>query len=236
MTNAVATLAYGESDLANMDLGKRVAEARAKRMMGQDEFGALLEVSGQTIGNLENGKTKTLKQPAKLRKLMELIGATPEEFWEHVNQEPPSGLPPSVDPGAKTYNLPVWDLQASAAHWSPAKICELNQNDPDHAACIATGLFRLRIVGDCMAPKYPNGMICEFQVQRGNPAELKPNDDYVLCRSDNTCTFKRVVSADEETVVLKALNQKKYHGTFTVPTQEIVRVARYVGEFTPRKD
>ncbi len=95
-----------------------------------------------------------------------------------------------------------------------------------------TGLFRLHLDGDCMEPAYAHGSVVEFQVVRDDPAVLPPGD-YVLCRVDCTATFKRLISADAEKIVLFAVNQKKYPGSFEVPTQEVVRVAKVIHTLEP---
>ncbi len=71
--------------------------------------------------------------------------------------------------------------------------------------------FRMKITGDSMAPKYPNGTVVEFiDIQwdkAGAGVTLKVGADYFV-RTPEGHTFKRLRSFDDKSLVLRAINRK----------------------------
>ena len=124
------------------------------------------------------------------------------------------------------HEIPVWDIDVAAGRWISVPVAELDYEDPYQRQIINAGKFRLRIIGDCMEPEYPSQCIIEFEIIRVDLHGLQEGHDYCLCRSDGTATFKRLISQDEDVYELAAINQQKHPGSFTVPRQEIGRVAR----------
>jgi hypothetical protein len=124
--------------------------------------------------------------------------------------------------------IPEWTVTASASVWTYVPICRLDSNDPEQAAVIKFGRFRLRIDGRCMEPDYPSGSLVEFEIVRWDEQALRINSDYVFCRNDETATFKKLVAKSDDDLSLAAINQDEFPGVFVVPQQEICRVARAV--------
>lgn len=146
--------------------------------------------------------------------------APPEK---EAGKEPPLGITQNIRVQPE---IPIWDIDVAAGRWSPVPIAELNLNDPRQRRIVERGLFRLRIEGDCMEPDYPHGSVIEFQLFRHDDEPLIVNSDYVFCRIDGTATFKKLVAKTDEILSLAAINQLTHPGIFTVPTQEIGRMAK----------
>lgn len=144
-----------------------------------------------------------------------------------------NGIPAGVVSGSSpVLPLPVFAMDISAGAWVPIELCELDYNDPRYKAIVDLGRFRVRVDGDSMEPVYRNGSQVEFVILRAYDAPVL-NANYLICRCDNTGTFKNLVAMNEDTYTLAAINQRKYPGSFTVPRQEITRIARAVGSFLP---
>jgi transcriptional regulator with XRE-family HTH domain len=129
--------------------------------------------------------------------------------------------------------IPTWPIDLVAGPWShlPA-LCQLDYDDPEQRAIINYGRFRLRILGNSMAPDYPDHVTIEFEILRADsPPVLYA--DYAVCRSDDTATFKRLIKQTEDSLVLAALNQRDYPGTIEVFRQDVVRLARAVAIIGP---
>ena len=90
---------------------------------------------------------------------------------------------------------------------------------------VARGRFRLIIAGDCMSPRFPDGSEIEFQIFRHNGDDWPIGKSCVFVDVDNMAYFKRLVSVDEDSIVIECLNQDKYPGQRIIPRQTIARAA-----------
>lgn len=81
--NAIAAEACACSDLFVGTLGEMVRAWRETKGMSQSALGARVGVDGQTISNLEGGRTRSLKLK-HLRKLAEVMGKPIEELTAAV--------------------------------------------------------------------------------------------------------------------------------------------------------
>lgn len=123
--------------------------------------------------------------------------------------------------------IPLFNLSVAAGEW--ADVSELEDVHLT-AEQIQQGLFRVRISGDSMKPKYKTGDVVEFLCLRVSYDGFEPGLDYYVQRSDGMATFKRCEAIDEEIITMRALNRKKYPGKFTVERGLIVRAARAVAK------
>jgi SOS-response transcriptional repressor LexA len=116
--------------------------------------------------------------------------------------------------------VPTFDLSVAAGGWQ--EVLEVGElHDPGQ---IDRGLFRIRIRGDSMQPRWPNGSLVEFRCVRG---ELVVGRDYYVQREDEA-TFKRLVKATEEQLLLGAINRRKYPEPMIVDRHSLRRVAEAV--------
>lgn len=81
-----------------------------------------------------------------------------------------------------------------------------------------------------MLPKFRDGDTIEFKVFRHGDENdsIRTGSYYYVHRSDGTCTFKTLESMDDDTMVLRALNKRRYPKPLRVPMQEVVRLARAI--------
>ena len=125
--------------------------------------------------------------------------------------------------------IPTFDLAVAAGQW-----VEVGGEGvaPDMAA-FDRGVFRVRIAGDSMEKKYPNGCIVEFALVQPDRESVLPGKNYYWHRSDGFATFKMLEKIEDETLVLRAINRKRYPKPLTIAKQELVRVAKARGMFVP---
>jgi phage repressor protein C with HTH and peptisase S24 domain len=98
---------------------------------------------------------------------------------------------------------------------------------------ISRGLFRVRLSGDSMTPAYKTGSIVEFECLREGYHTMALDMDYYVQRNDGTATFKRFEGIEDDTLIFRAINRKKFPGELVVERREIVRMAIAKGIFTP---
>lgn len=174
--------------------------------------------------------------PATLQQVIAALGWTVPEFndWWKVIQRTSASEVPDQNLSLhreSLHEIPEWELHVAAGDWIESCINgKLDTDDPKQAAVLKQGLFRIKIRGDSMLPKFQDGDTIEFKVFRhGDEGDsIQIGKPYYVHRSDGTCTFKVLESMDDETAVLRALNTKKYPKAMIVPVQEIVRMARAV--------
>jgi hypothetical protein len=137
-------------------------------------------------------------------------------------------FPPPLDRNVDPYSeqkipteIPLFDLSVACGSWADVgesmEVC-----DP---RAIEQGLFRVRLSGDSMSPKWKNGDIAEFKCLRWAEDVLEVGKDYYVQRDDGTATFKTLVAADENGITLQAINKRKYPDRMAVPMIGIVRMA-----------
>jgi transcriptional regulator with XRE-family HTH domain len=152
--------------------------------------------------------------------------------WESMKRE---GLVPSdddqIDQNIEPYSerpvpeIPTFDLEIAAGPWS-----EVTQAAELHSPQkIDDGRFRIYVRGDSMQPDWPDGGLVEFRCLR--PAglvtdgdTLKIGEDYYVQVGDEA-TFKRLTAFDDDQLVLRAINYRKYPKPLIAVRNDIVRMA-----------
>ena len=120
--------------------------------------------------------------------------------------------------------VPTYEAKVAACNWLPIE--EVYEVDTRESAQIVdAGLFRVRIVGDCMEPQWKDGELIEFRIVRLDREAWPVGRDCVLIHCDDMVTFKHVYRVDDETVTLYALNKAKYPSPIVVPKQMVTRIA-----------
>lgn len=137
-----------------------------------------------------------------------------------------AGIAPSI---GGTAVIPQWTLDIRANAWAETPLAsDLDSDDPILREVVRRGRFRLTIMGTCMEPDYMDGETVEFEIARADMEPLALGADYAVCRSDGKATFKRLYEITDDSLILFAVNQKKYPGTIEVARQEVSRIARAV--------
>jgi transcriptional regulator with XRE-family HTH domain len=200
-------------------LGDKIRDARNRKKMSQASLAKKLGVDSQTISNLETGKTKSLM----LKSLELLPGLLGIDLVDEDDAN--TGQIQSWLTTVPTFDLPE---RPRASHWSELVGAEdlTNENDP---RITDQGLFRVRIHGDCMEPRWHDGELIEFKIWRQGGEPMPIGEDVALTNSDGQTTFKTLVRFDEDdadgVIVLRARNQKKYPKEMRVPMQMLARMA-----------
>lgn len=102
---------------------------------------------------------------------------------------------------------------------------------------IRQGLFRVRVRGDSMAPKYPDGSTVEFRCLRdasGMPdfESLRVGKKYYIQLDDGTGTFKQLEKIEPEKITLRATNGK-YRSPLHAEIGRVQKLAVLEGRFEP---
>lgn len=127
--------------------------------------------------------------------------------------------------------IPLFELCVAAGHWVDVTD---NQEAGHHVteAQIRQGLFRVRLRGDSMKPRFPDGATVEFRLLRtpeGTPdfEATAAGECYYVQKVDGTATFKTLESRDRDTLVLRAINRRKYKEPLMCEVADVCKVAAF---------
>lgn len=200
--------------------GDRLVSLREVTLvLTQRELAQKLRMSLSAYQNLESGRTPSI-YVRTLRKMAKASGKTTEEVRNLIR--PHTELDQNVESYSEVAVLepPTFELAVAAGGWTQIE-GEGQIYDP---ALMRQGLFRVRIRGDSMRPKYDDGDLVEFRVVRIDGAGLVAGRDYYVQKNDGEATFKRLESVGDETMTLRARN-RKYRQPLVVERGLIVRLA-----------
>jgi len=95
-------------------------------------------------------------------------------------------------------------------------------------------LFRLRISGDSMAPRWEDGDLIEFRIHPAD-APLPVGKDVHVKYIDGAATFKRLASFDGDAgeLVLKSANAAKYPEEIRVSLADVERIGVALHRIVP---
>lgn len=230
--------------------GSAIFAVRDAWKLTQDAFARVLGRTREWVARTESREANMI-QRGTLEKIASAMGKTPDEalhilrmvdFETYVPdakkvagpvQIPPMKKPLPDDPGRIIRDglseIPFFDLSLAAGQWSDV------QDIPEICGpgSISQGLFRVRLSGDSMNPRYKSGMIVEFECLRYGVDDMAIGRDYYIQKDDGSATFKRLEKATEHELTLRALNKKKYPNAMIVERQMIVRMAVARGEYKP---
>jgi hypothetical protein len=201
----------------NALMGEGRVEYALKEGKGGDIFGAIVAAQGsQTLIHRAMSPLYGGAQRLRRGQPLQVLQLTPQELDPNVEPYSEEQVPP----------VPEFELAVAAGHWTDVSdIAEVHQpGQIDH------GFFRVRIRGDSMSPKYKDGAMIEFRCLRADRDGVIVGRDYYVQRSDGTATFKCVEEADEETLTLRARNQRKYPERMVVERGLVVRMALAINQ------
>lgn len=190
-------------------------------ILTQGEMAERLGMSLSAYQNLESARTRsvyvrTLRRIADTAKIPydDAFALLSPAWDENVEPYSKDQLPPVI---------PMFDLAVAAGRWvdvdETGQVCDPQQIDH--------GLFRVRIRGDSMTPRFKDGDVVEFRCLRDGRDALEVGAFYYV-QKDHQATFKELVEIGEETLVLRAINRKKYPDPMPVERRSIVRMARAI--------
>lgn len=199
-----------------MTFGKQIQRARKILLMSQGELAAKAGVSSSLLHKIEKDRPgPSVKAKATVAKLLGVpFDVAAELDVQNVVPSSKINIPP----------FPIYDSNVAAGGWVDG--CLGGAFDPDnheHQAILRFGRFAIRIVGDSMEKVWPNGSHVLFRVLRDESPVV--GKCYYVCRSDNLATFKKLESADEDQLVFRAVNKRRYPQPMPVAVQEVVRMA-----------
>lgn len=130
--------------------------------------------------------------------------------------------------------IPTFELKIHATHWTDTTD-NVEMGEFVTEAQRIQGRFRVKVDGDCMAPKYPDGCTVEFRLLDNESG--RPNIDacvegknYYVQLDDGRATFKQLVEIRPEALILRPLS-KKYRKTLEAPIESIQRLGVAEGKF-----
>lgn len=223
--------------------GEVLRRVREERFYTQDEFARMLGLGVRNIQRIEGSKTAGIgTKPFRL--LMEMLGNKAAAIRQQLEvngkshgkkaRSPAGPASIDLDRNVETYSeqplmaeIPLFDLAVAAGDWTDITEIDEARLTADQ---IRQALFRVRISGDSMTPKYKSGQVVEFRCIRVADDGFIEGKNYYVQRDDGTATFKHCCEVAEETVTFCALNQKKYPKAFEVPRALIVRAALAVAK------
>lgn len=218
--------------------GAEFAKLRVRAALTQPEFAERLGMSIRRVQQIESKEIASIFR-TPFRKLAELIKVEIPRLDELIRYNGPANGHPlakekaqdDFDVNVEPYSevavpqIPLFDLPLAAGDWMElTDLCEVKESQ------IPMGLFRVRLRGDSMKPKYPDGSIVEFHCLRTHLDEAEAGKDYYVQRSDGFATFKRIEKIDDHAVTLIALNRRKYPKRMIVARQEVSRLALAVAK------
>jgi len=200
-----------------------VRHMRAKRGLTQMDLAIASKVSLPTVQNIERPGARR-PSPRMMMKIAKGLDIDGEEFVAKYARDESASEFSKLSTTPTLYPIPTYDLSASASHWVELADAEDQSREVDPRV-IDQGLFRIFIHKDCMEPRWHDGDCIEFRVWREGKEPPPIGKDVVVTNSDGMTTFKRLVSMDEDEIVLKPLNAKKYPKEIRLARQMMTRMA-----------
>lgn len=223
--------------VAIVNLANWIKTERRKRGWSQLDLAKKANVTSDTISRIELGKR--IPQWGTIRTICELFGVPFEQvsgLLERAHEEglkagmrivkasreQDARLDQNVEPYSETTvdEIPFFEADLAAGGWADVT---------EHAVCdprqIDHGKFRVRLRGESMLPRYPDGQVVTFRCLRASREGPVVGRDYYVQRSDGSATFKRLGEIEEEMYVLRALNKKKFPRPLRVNRADVTRMA-----------
>jgi transcriptional regulator with XRE-family HTH domain len=215
-----------------------VRAIRRRLGLTQPDLARSLNVGVRTISAWEAGKSRAMRR--ETYEAFRAISAHPGyDFDREINPGAAAEWDNNVDLSTlrPIVEIPTFDRDLACGTWTEA----IPVDDLLTPEQIAQGRFRVRLGGDSMERAWPDGSIVEFVAVRfgSSPSidtcdgELRPGRDYYVQRSDGMATFKRLHACEDEGLVLRAINRRKYRKDLRVPWEEVARLSVAAGTFTP---
>lgn len=187
-----------------------------------------LGIEQETISRMETIRTSPPRGDV-YRRVLELYGATPKgvlPLW----RSDPSILDNNAEPYSRVevVEIPTFDLPIAAGPWM--ELPEVFEDDHGQKLAHKAGRFRIRIRGDSMESKYPDGSLIEFcclrYCEEDDPrSKMVVGADYYIQKAE-AATFKRLESFTDGVLVFRAINSKKYPAKIEVLRDDIVQMSK----------
>lgn len=191
--------------------------------LSQEDFAQRIGVSKSQVGAWESGRTKSM-QIGTAGDMASRLNLGLKELRAKIGDDAPADqnvVPSSL---VNIPPFPIYDSNVAAGGWVDGCLGgAFDPDNPEHQAILRFGRFAIRIVGDSMEKVWPNGSHVLFRVLRDESPSV--GKCYYVCRNDNQATFKRLESMDDDQLVFRAVNKRKYPKPMPVAVQEVARMA-----------
>jgi transcriptional regulator with XRE-family HTH domain len=220
--------------------GQSVREVREQLFLTQDAFGKAIGMTVGGVARIERAFQTGITNDTLLA-MSTLVGSTPAGLLARIGVTDEAGPQPSasdanVEPLSEQpllAEIPFFDLPIAAGQWESVT----DNEDGGYRLTLpqmAQGLFRVRVRGDSMRPRYPDGCVVEFKLMRtaegvADCDRVTVGKRYYVQLDDGTGTFKELAGCDENGLSLRATN-RKYKRELLAPFERIVRLAVAVGK------
>lgn len=190
---------------------------REKLQLTRAALGREIGLSESRIQQIESLKEAAVF-PDVIRGMAKVAGFAPETMALSLN-------PPSVDWDENVHpysevavpEIPTFDLPIAAGPWMELPAVEEHDQKPFSS----DGRFRIFIRGNSMEKVWPDGSLVEFR----RAGKLEIGADYYVQKAE-CATFKRLESFDDESLVLRALNRRKYPEEMRVLRADVSQMAK----------
>lgn len=186
-------------------IAERLKHAREAKGWTQSQLAAASELSQSTIGNIESGAREGRGSLPKLAKALSI-----SHDWladgegEMLADQNLIRSGDNVSPGP-----PITGMVPILNKVNAGMYREIIDSEPEGIEHVASAVptrrytFALRVEGDSMEPKFPEGMVLIVEPE----ADPLPNDYVIAVNGDNEATFKQLIKDGGEWF-LKPLNPR----------------------------
>jgi transcriptional regulator with XRE-family HTH domain len=217
-----------------MAFGDWLRTRREAMGLSQAKLGQKVGVDGQTISNLETGKTRSPKLK-NIAPLAEALSVSVEDLMVEIGKGSPDPEPTPTALRDDVLIAPVrmvkvlTSVKASGLAYHPDESGETQIPFPGPYP----DAFGAKVSGDCMEPDYRDGELVVFSRQAWEADGFLPGRDYyVRVRDAESATFKRFLRMEGETAVFQCVNTAKYPKEIRISGEH--DAARCVGSYNPR--
>lgn len=201
--------------------GARVRDIRERRFAWTRlELAQRIGKSESAVQAIESGATPSVYLKT-FRAIGEAFGYDLETARLELSPRLDNNVPP-VD-RSRVVEIPTFDLSVAAGNWvhvpEVGRVCDDRLMD--------RGLFRVRVRGDSMTPRFADGDLVEFRcLIDGLPLEI--GACYYVQRDDGEATFKQLAEVRDEVLILRAINAEQYPDPIPVERRAVIRMAKAV--------
>ncbi len=200
-----------------MSIAKRLADARSKAGLSQQELADIVGVSQQSIGKIEAGKTTA---PRKITEMAQALGVS--AHWLQFGAQEENGQ--FIDLNVKDWsdvpddpyefvNIPILDIELSAGCGSNAEIIEsevgtypFRRDELNRYGVNAENARLVKIIGNSLYPVLNSGDMVAIDI---TSRRIKDGDLYAI-RDGVLLRVKILVGLPDGGLIVRSFNSEEY--------------------------
>jgi phage repressor protein C with HTH and peptisase S24 domain len=232
--------------------GRKFAAIRRERYLTQEEFAQKLDMSPANVRRLEQAEVSGM-QVKNFRRLAELLNVAPEALRARIGVAPIDAEPPSAqsESTARAEQIHGADFPSAVRAGSRHEVDEVEHfhgvsaariedrtptgrgKTPVPASVGGSRRFAVTVDGDCMEPKYNDGEVVIFSVDRAEREGIIEGKNYFVQFADGDNTFKRIFldPHNRELLILRCWNER--YPPRTIERAQVKLLARAIFKLTP---